>query len=728
MPRTPKIVSPYTQAHVATYINDNSGVQPLVMPDRFYPDTSMKTLCIFGADKGIDNKLVYIHPTQWVRFQNWFGIPNFARYGQCALHPYHFLANNPNTGVWAMRVLPDDAAYANALIVAHFGVQDVNTIVPKATDEVVNTEKRFQIMFTVEHYLPDGTDLGCLVDHGDYNSLDMAAKEWTRIPPEAPDDNGWYSVPIAAIRTIGHGKYGNKYSFRFERDMSSERDREMKMYRLTILDSFQATVYKSSYRGSLVNSTTGKMVSSFEDVTSDLGDDASVKYYSYQENIEHIFNAYKDYLSTIDTKTITDAREMKTFESSQNMIIDQFDPIFGMLQGSSVACYGMDIISEPIPMYNDENTMDPRYISAADITVGAGQKLDGGTDGSFDKPPVGKTFKEVYDEELVKAFLGAKDERIVDKYRVPLDFIIDANYTFSPDNEATNVKYAMYMLNNARCRNKFDVPDTGAGCLLFLDAGQDYTDITSQMSDSTRVDPNWKFEMNSELLNLTRNFSIFNNRITSKEFQHGTVYDPFTNRRIVVTSTWNLARKYIPMLQNLDIMIPFAGKANATWDDIIPGTLYPAITNIDMDLKEELENQRFNYYQYDGGQDIGSEIVVRMSQNTCQTDKTALTNENNIVVLNSYINGVESFCRGKLWNFNDPIIQKSFTDELNSRYEGWNGVKCVSLRTYFTADYEDTTHDILRCYSEIVFRNLVKVIIHEVDVNLPDANEWNDVV
>ena len=720
MPRSPRIVSPWTQAHVATYINDNSGVQPLRVSARPVVDSSTKTLCIFGADKGIDNKLVYIPPAQWSRFQSYFGIPNFNRYGQCCLHPYHFLVTNPNTGVWAMRVLPDDAAYANGIIVAHFGVQDISTEVPDENGgTIVITEKRFQIMYTMEHYLPDGTDLGCLTDFGEFNSMDAAVKEWVRLPPSAPDENGWYTVPIAAIRPAGHGKYGNKYSVRFERDLSAERERNMKLYRLSVLDSFQATVFKSSFRGSLVNSTVGQVVSSFEDVITDMGVDANIMCRVYPDNVEYMFTKYHEYLESIDVETIVDSKERKIYDASLEIIVDQFDPIFGAMIGNNTLLYGLDIVDESIPMYNDPAVLDPRYIDAVNLKLGAGQKLDGGTDGSFDKPPVGFTFQEMYDIELVKAFQGAKDERIIDKYRVPFDFMFDANYTFAPDDDARNVKGAMFALNNARCRNRYDTPDTGAGSLLFLDAGQDYIDITSQIGNSNRVDPEWKFEMNSELLTLTRNFTVFNNRITSKEFQHGTVYDPFTAKRITVTSTWNMARKYIPMLQNRDIMIPFAGKDVAIWDDIIPGTLYPALSNIDMDVKEELERQRFNYYQYDGGAETGTEIVVRMSQNTCQVDDTSLTMENNMVVLNAYVNGVESFCRGKLFNFNDPVNRKSFTDELNSRYEGWAGVKCTSLRTYFDATLEDQTHSILRCYSEIVFRNLIKSIIHEVDVMPP---------
>lgn len=730
MPRSPKIVPAYTSAHTATYINDNSGVRPLVMPQRPVIDTSLKTLCIFGSEKGLDNTLMYVPPAQWARYQNWFGIPNFNKFGQCALHPYHLLTNNPNTGVWCMRVLPDDAAYANGIVVAHFGLQNVTEEVPNGSGGLSTiVHKEFQIMYTVESYLPDGTDLGCLSDFGDFNSLDVAQKEWTRLPPLSTDENGWYHLPIAVIRPAGHGKYGNKYSFRFERDLSAEKERNMKMFRLSILDSFQATVYKSSYRGSFVNSTVGQRVSSFEDNILDMGQDANIMMRVYPDNVEYIFSQYQEYLKTIDINAIPGDKERKVFEYSNQIIVDQFDPIFGCMIGNNTPLHGLHIIDEPLAMYNNAAVLDPRYMLAANIKLGAGQKLNGGTDGSFDKPPLGQTFQEVYDEELVKAFQGAKDGRIIDKYRIPFEFIFDANYTFAPDDEAHNVKGAMFALNNARCRNKYDVPDTGAGCQLFLDAGQKYTDITTQIGNNNRTDPEWTYEMNSELLTLTRSFSMFDNRITSAEFQHGQVYDPFTNRRITVTPTWNLVKKYIPMLQNKDIMIPFAGKDVAIWDDIIPGTLYPSLSNIDMDIKEELETQRFNYYQYDGGAETGSEIVVRMSQNTRQPPdndlgnqggRTSLVNENNMVVMNAYVKGVEEFNRGKLWTFNDKTNQKSFTDELNSRYKGWEGVKCETLSTYFTADREDQLHDILRCYSAMVFRNLNKVIIHEIDVNLPE--------
>src|SRR5699024_985254 len=155
-------------------------------------------------------------------------------------------------------------------------------------------------------------------------------------------------VPIASLRPAGHGKYGNKLAFRFERDITAERDRDMKMYRMTILDTFQSTTYKSSYRGSLVNSTTGKFVSSLEDVVDDMGDDSVVKCMLFPENVEYIYNQYKEFLGTIDPKLIEDTKERAIYDASANLIVDQFDPIFGTMIANNTSLYKLDIVDDPI--------------------------------------------------------------------------------------------------------------------------------------------------------------------------------------------------------------------------------------------------------------------------------------------------------------------------------------------------------------------------------------------
>jgi hypothetical protein len=719
MPRERQIIPGYPQPHVSVWVNDYSEYIDDTIQLTPDVDTSMKTIVFSGADKGRDNKLTKWLPGTWETFLRQHGTPSFAKYGQSALYPYNFLFKHTNTSMYYMRVMPDDAAYANSVIVAKYGVQPVSVIVPNPSDPaeppITETHDEFQVIFNVEKYKPDfaksPVDLGCLYTDDTANGLLKFAKSFVKT--DAPDESGWYSLPILAQNAIGHGKYGNKMSTRFERDIAAERDSGLAKLRLTVIDNYDTVTRSLSYSGTLVNSETGKRVSSFEDVIDTYPENnVNIKVQNFEDNVNTIYQAYINFLSSQPIPL--DPEELNVYNQSISTIAEEFNLIFGTLLGSSDTLYGYRQVQTPIPMYNNPDILDPRYLTARDITAGIGQVFEGGTEGSFDRLPAGKTFQDVFAEELVKGINGSKDARIFSKSRTPYHFIYDGNYNYSPEDDTRNVKNALYSLNNYRCRNKFDNPDEGVGSLLFLDSNTGLDDITSSIGN--RLDPNWKFVANAQMLALIASYSKFKNRLTSKEFQHYKIYDPFTGKKITVTSIYNMVENHIPHLQSKGIEIPFANDYSII-TNIIPGTLAPSLDIMDLDASAELYRQRFNYYSYGDG-----DVCRRMNQSTSQTILSNLLEENNMVVTNFLINGLEQYAQSKLFKFNEESERKSYTDEVNTLYKNWRGTKLHDFEITFNANAYEIAHKILHCYVAITHRGMTLRMIVELDVNPTDVN------
>jgi len=731
MARANQIIPGYKSPHVAKYINDYSQYTELTPELNMEVDTSIKTVVVGGADRGPDNKFVRFNPNTWNIFQLIYGTPRFKKFGQSCLYPYYFLNGSselaqPNTTVWYMRVMPDDAAYANAILVAKFGVQTVSELVTNpdhpADPPTTTTHKEFQIMYNVESYTPNTStgDLGCLYDEGTTNSLAYAEKALENL---SVDGNGWYTLPLMTLRAVGHGDYGNKLSFRFEKNFVGEQDTITKQYILTTLDNFDLIQRSKSYVGSLVNAELQHIgVTTFEDVVLTYGDEANIYVKSYIENVNYIYQQYMAFLATISPSTITDPDQLEIYNKSLTLIPETFDPIFATFIASETSPYMLRVIDTPLAMYNNPNTPDPRYTSAVNIKEGVGVPLQGGTEGAFDrsKTPANTVYEDYLriqlNKEYVNAFNGLKDKRILSTSRIPYDFIFDADYMFTPDDDSTNVKRTMYRLNNTRCRNPFDAPDEGCGSLLFLDAGTQLFDIATTASNTKDMtNPNYRFNSNTELLQLIQSYSVFANRLTSKEFQHFTMYDPFTNKRIVVTSIINAVMRFIPNLQNNGLEKPFANQ-RAPLTSAVRGTFVePVLQDIDMDCKDELVAQRFNYYEYGY-----NETLSRMNQETSQVISSALLEENNMVVLNSLMNGVEKYNRSILFDHADAAARAQFTADVEKMYGSWAGTKLQKFNVHYEANEVEIEHQWLHCYLEVSFRNIAKIIIQEIDINKAD--------
>ena len=115
MPQTTQIIPKWTFPHVETYINDYTFVTDDTAPETV--DTSVKEVLAFISSKGIDN--TWIKKSSRESASKTFGKSNFKLYGQPLMQALE-VVDHDNTSVWMMRVMPENATYANGIVSAYY--------------------------------------------------------------------------------------------------------------------------------------------------------------------------------------------------------------------------------------------------------------------------------------------------------------------------------------------------------------------------------------------------------------------------------------------------------------------------------------------------------------------------------------------------------------------------------------------------------------------------------
>ena len=91
--------------------------------------------------------------------------------------------------------------------------------------------------------------------------------------------------------------------------------------------------------------------------------------------------------------------------------------------------------------------------------------------------------------------------------------------------------------------------------------------------------------------------------------------------------------------------------------------------------------------------------------------------ENNVRVLNTLKKGLERACRNYLYEWNEPTARKAYTDTQMNIYAPWQGTMVESLDIKFEANEWETTRMIMHCYVNVKFRDIVKRVILEININ-----------
>ena len=473
------------------------------------------------------------------------------------------------------------------------------------------------------------------------------------------DGTEWKQLPIATFRMAGRGVYGNNYRWRITRNFEYEKDYGIMMYTFECINASGSASTEASYVGAIVSSSKYRNITLINDILDDEEKGAVMMDIDVlEEYVNEAYDEFKVFLETLD-------------DVPEELIPtnDTWDPFFGYQCNSSIPHPNMEVIGE-------STTTEDIGLSRAQ-----GIALMGGDDGAFGSENPTEVF-DATNKCYVDAFSGEYDSTILSSRRSPCDAILDADYNSetNPDHADLDVKGTLY--NLALARND---------CLLYLDAG---TETTKAGID-----------------NLIADYARFNSRNVVKEFQHYTVKDPGTMKKCEVTVTYFYAQKLPGHYQNYGSWVPFV-KARCELTGHIKNTLEPAVDDLEMELKEKLYVNRFNYFET-----IDENVYQRAAQNTAQMDNSDLMEENNMNTLFALKKQLERDCWNSLYDFTSVEDRARFSESEQAKFASWIGSRVDTLSIVFDANAWEMERSIVHCYVSVQFRNMMKRVIIEIDVN-----------
>ena len=668
-----QIVPKYTFPHEETYINDNTSKY---LTDPVNDSVVYPYLSVFASSRGIDNTLVRMDSL--AQYDRMYGKTDYRKYGQAHMMPRAFLSQD-NTVAWCMRVMPDDATYANSVLSLWYKEDETN--------------KKFRIKFTTKQITVDSDkttgEAAMKKILADRNSIiEYAAKtDGTAVEGVYQDDEGYTQVPLLVFTSLGRGAYGQNLRWRISLDEDYEKEYGVKVYRFEVIDVTDGAVVSNVHIGSLVSSGKTSRAVLINDVIDDAElSDLTMKIHCFEDNFEDLYDVYKKFCQKI--------QEAEPATSIRIPDVDQFDPFFGMqvkVQKVRVTPHE-PFISFTYKLTDDVNKEDPEYkaddytntdiISVDDI---AGNKLSGGSDGAFDEVDAEKRQKAI-DDCYIKAFTGKLDKQILAPRRIESLALYDANY--SMDVKMQLVRLALY---------RESAP-------VYLDTG--FTDELGTIDINTlEADFSPLDEIIAEFNNFKEAWCVSVNT----HWYYGR--EASTGKKVKLTSTYYLASTDSTFRQTYG-ETEARTNTRAILTGHIKNSVYPAISEAEKELKQELYNARINYFE-----DEGNNTFYRATQSMYVHTDSVLIEETNVIALFRLKKILEDEFRDKRNEITTPKKRSEFRDHLLEKYSYMVGTYFDSLDIQYKSNEYEQRRNITHCYAAVTFPQRSKVTLIEIDVN-----------
>ena len=733
MPSTQQIVPKYSFPYIETVINNNTVRDNTSDADSSTVANTYPYLCVFTAGKGIDNKIVPVSGT--TELYKIFGKPNYKKYGQPFMMADAIL-KQANTTLNAMRIMPDDAYYANSVL----------SIWYKADVE----NKKFYIKFTqkslerndkITNFNEIKTDLISRA-----SGLDGVAENGVYV-----DAEGYTQIPAMVFITAGRGVYGNNYRWRINLNTDYEKGYGIKIYSYQCLDVENGTEVAANYAGGIVTSTKVQSATFINDVIEDSEEkDVPMDIHVFEENMETLYEAYVKFWNDVLEKD-------PSYEIDDKVYVDEipdldcFDPFYGKAVAKS-----RERVTKTLPFIfyvkektaevneEDEGYVAADWTSTKNVVVPGnvvGNSLENGSDGVFG------TGEEIYlvasgngayynkngeyydksgnrnktqdinvsdittkladasvtkgnlpvqdaiDECYINAFGGKYDKLILSPRRIPSESLFDANF---------NMPVKMALARLALYRND---------ALLYLDTNLLDTiseaDITTLETDFSVID------------NLESDFDVFANYLISFNLHYYRIKEESTGKRVPVTITYFLASTLPTHFRTVGYHVPFVN-SYATLSGHVKNSLLPSIDTHENELKEILYNSRFNYFEA-----TGENIFERSTQSTSSAEDSDLTEENNVITLMILKRLIEADVRATQYNFTSPTERSEFKDYIKAKYKYMIGTQLYSLSVQYEQSEFEFNRQITHLYLAVQFRPMSKISIVEIDVNRTTYDDAN---
>lgn len=509
MDQVVQIIPYYAHPHVHVVINDNTFYSEDVSTPTTSEALPFSTCVVTGADSGIDNTFVRLQNLKTKA--NLFGYGNYKKYGQSSLQADVLF--NGSTDVWFMRVLPDNATYANMIALLKYRKSDILDASGNTTG-LMKMDVKFEIKYAAAPTIIEGAKTA-----DDIREVGEAATITT------PGKDGYMAMPLFYVRSIGRGKYGNQYSMKVTRDSSAEKDYSVKMYDFNLIaNNDGTTVTKNVFAGSLYQATTEDNTSTLiSDVLDEFATGSCpVDIYVYEQNFIELYNFYQEIVSDngeFIMKSGAAEADVAVYQQAADITIKEFDPVFGYvfntkadeiipyyqnytakeggytaptktvstnaLRPTTITAWPDVKVGDTCLVLTDELNSNLRWqynvidintaadtivydegaqafadddqFTGVDLSAGVGIVFKGGSDGDFQeisvngkmRAPTDAEMKLLLAKEQVKAFRGQKDRTILSPARINLDFIFDANYNMTINGDFRQDDTIATMYNNA---------------------------------------------------------------------------------------------------------------------------------------------------------------------------------------------------------------------------------------------------------------------------------------
>lgn len=480
-------------------------------------------------------------------------------------------------------------------------------------------------------------------------SLDAVSSEMDTLTTKGsnPDSEQYLTYPLFCFYSTGKGDYGNDFRVRMTPDNNGDRSNEYKNYTVE-LSTASSGMRKIGVFSRAMMYVNG-IVGTKSYFLDDLINDEDEG--STKINVYTDVNNFEKILEVYNTNS-----------ENPDLIPETADILFGKNK--------LGVAISDINISTEQGSTVGTVISLDDVN---GIPLESGDNGNFGPGVDPSTKEKAIEDGYLAAFGGKLDKGVLSTRRFPVRYFYDANYS-------ENVKSALIALVNKR-----------EDCQLYLDAG---------IQPSTEAILTWAEQLKGK-----------RGRLISTECQHYDIKDPFTGKRITMTTTYFLASIMSRVLEENGLNTAITGEAYAKLSGHIKNSLYPIIDADDKEVKEKLYNLRVNYFEA-----IGENSFIRATQSTSQEINSDLSEENNMRVTLDIKRNLEAMNLSKIYNLAEPEDRKLFkeaADRLIAEYRGM----CRDAQVDFAMNSYEEERSILHCYLSIVFKSMVKVGIIEIDIN-----------
>lgn len=309
----------------------------------------------------------------------------------------------------------------------------------------------------------------------------------------------------------------------------------------------------------------------------------------------------------------------------------------------------------------------------------SGISLLNGNNGEFGSNPMGDL--DYYYKQLQLVFNGSSTDGImedgdtiydVDNSRI--DVVFDCNY---PDPIKRNIEELVAFRQD---------------CSFFEDMGTDLSSYEAVKSAISKLPDSSR----------TKFVELYSN--------YWDILDPYSGKQITVTSTYNMAVKFVKHYLN-GVARPFCGQAyGITFDDVIDGTINftPKNTPKKGDQKQFFDDNRVNYATYYDG------ILTMDTEWTAQTAYTQLSWINNVLMVQSVIRDIRRRCpinRYKFFDGDDFTQYKADVEAVLARHSAqFDTLNIVYLKS---AEYE--SNKIFYATLQCSFRNFIQSEVFKIE-------------